>query len=698
MNEKYNIGQYIFDKQQSSLTFEHSSVKLEPLPLAFLLFLIEHQGETITKEQLLANVWQNRQVTDDSIRRVVKKLRDGFNDDARQPSYIKTVSMQGYQLIAKVSPISSEPDLAPTQTRHDTWSTPQMKKMGLVITLIGLFILGYFFINGMSTQPAHPLKAALANQPSIKQLTHLSGSELGADYNPHNNLLLFSHRDNNDEDWQLYSKNLTTQVVKRLIWDDASYTRAMFSPEGKQVFLLRSDKLGSRTWLAQFDDEIGLSGLRALTKTTEFPDQYPLSWSSDAKRLYFSVHNGSTNSIFSLEIATQQWQQITFSNAQIQGDYSAKESPDGHSLAVLSNVSDRRYSLKIIDLKTKSLVTEKSLPFYASNILWQAGAQGLGVQGLMLSSFKGDLYHYQIEHDLLTQQRGSRPGLNDIFYACGENCVYMRSHDMNYSDLYEMPNPFVPQSTMSTLRIESTDADFHPIYNHQGDSIYYTRKGQNKASILLQNSQGLTQELFSFNPRHILVDLSLSPDETHLLGKLENRVFILNLQTKQMKFITSALEDVYFPNWQNSQMIYFTRQQQNNQILFSYDITTDKLERAEQGYIIRRQLIDGRLFVVDKQNNLFEQVSETSFKFIVQLPAPGLENWHIHQHFLYYSQHKNQNVVITRQDLVSGAEQTHRLDRNIQLAFSIHPSGKKLLLTQFLLANSDLVEVHWPKP
>jgi transcriptional activator of cad operon len=709
MNKKYNIGQFCFDKQQAIVSFEQIKVKLEPLPMAFLCFLIERQGQVVTKDQLLISVWQNRQVTDDSIRRVVKKLRDAFNDDARSPKYIKTVSMQGYQLIAAVSEINQTTDVinikqqglsAPSRITKFFVFDNKKRLLGMGLIFLSMLVVLIMLLNSnwvikSTTTNANvssetKLEQSQLAKPRIKTLTHLSGSELNGDFNKQQNLLIFSHRGNNNEAWHLYSKNLTTKVVQRLTWDQASYPMAFFSPDGKQIALFRQHSIGSQIWLADFDANAGLSNLVALTQPKQNHADYPLSWSFDGKHIYVQVSNTVTYSIFSLAVATKQWQQITFSQSQNDGDYAAKGSPDGKHLAVISNVSDRSYAITIFNLHSQTLVVRKSLSFAASSILWQADSQSL-----MLSSFKGDLYHYDINSDLLTEQVNSRPGLNDIFYLCARNCVYMRSHQMDYTDISEIPNPFTDRAYLASLHIESTNAEFSPIYNHGGDTLFYTNKGQYQAHLVSHKRNAAPEQLLSFNPRHILRDLSLSPDQTHLLGKLENRIFVLNLLSKEMKYITSALEDVYFPHWQTNQAIYFTRQQQNNKRLFSYDLSRDKLERQQDDYIIRRHLSDGRKFVVDKDHNLYQLMANSAQRFITRLPYIDSATWQINQEFVYYSQRIKDEVVLTRQHLKTAVKQTRVLGQNVAKTFSIHPDGSRLLLTKNLLADSNLVEVHW---
>lgn len=73
--------------------------------MALLLRLASSAGEVVTKEQLLADVWQGAFVTEDVICNSVWELRKAFGDNARKPRYIQTVHRKGYRLIAPCAPV-----------------------------------------------------------------------------------------------------------------------------------------------------------------------------------------------------------------------------------------------------------------------------------------------------------------------------------------------------------------------------------------------------------------------------------------------------------------------------------------------------------------------------------------------------------------------------------------------------------------
>src|SRR5947209_4802180 len=60
-------------------------VRLEPKAFDLLLYFTQHPEETISRERLIADVWDGKFVTDDAVMVAVYALRQAFEDDARTP-------------------------------------------------------------------------------------------------------------------------------------------------------------------------------------------------------------------------------------------------------------------------------------------------------------------------------------------------------------------------------------------------------------------------------------------------------------------------------------------------------------------------------------------------------------------------------------------------------------------------------------
>ena len=71
-------------------------VKLKPLELKLLLYLIDNKGKRIIKDELLENVWQDTFIGEGTLSVHIRHLREKLEDAPNNPRYIKTVWGSGY--------------------------------------------------------------------------------------------------------------------------------------------------------------------------------------------------------------------------------------------------------------------------------------------------------------------------------------------------------------------------------------------------------------------------------------------------------------------------------------------------------------------------------------------------------------------------------------------------------------------------
>src|SRR5215475_12979504 len=101
------VGSWVVSPGLNSMSCEGRTVRLEPKVMEVLLCLAQHPRETLSKEQLFQAVWPNTVVTEDVLKRCIAELRRAFDDDARNPHIIETISKRGYRLLAPVSPAAT---------------------------------------------------------------------------------------------------------------------------------------------------------------------------------------------------------------------------------------------------------------------------------------------------------------------------------------------------------------------------------------------------------------------------------------------------------------------------------------------------------------------------------------------------------------------------------------------------------------
>ena len=95
------FGPFTLDLGRLCLSGPKGEVELRPKSFEVLRYLAEHPGRVISKEEMIAAVWPEVIVTDDSLVRCISEVRRAIGDE--EQATIKTVPRRGYLFQAVVS-------------------------------------------------------------------------------------------------------------------------------------------------------------------------------------------------------------------------------------------------------------------------------------------------------------------------------------------------------------------------------------------------------------------------------------------------------------------------------------------------------------------------------------------------------------------------------------------------------------------
>jgi DNA-binding winged helix-turn-helix (wHTH) protein/TolB-like protein len=109
-------------------------VRVEPRVMAVLTCLARHVGEVVTRDEFSAEVWGGRVVSDEALSRCISVLRQVFNDDSREPRFIRTIARIGYTLVPTPTPLPPSAQDAADLIVAETNSRPPMSAGNAVTT------------------------------------------------------------------------------------------------------------------------------------------------------------------------------------------------------------------------------------------------------------------------------------------------------------------------------------------------------------------------------------------------------------------------------------------------------------------------------------------------------------------------------------------------------------------------------------
>ena len=92
LHDGFTLGEWEIYPARGVLLRGDEEVRPEPQTWRVMLALSTRNGDLVSKEALVAEVWDGRPVTDDVINRAIGQVRKALDDDAREPAYVKNAA------------------------------------------------------------------------------------------------------------------------------------------------------------------------------------------------------------------------------------------------------------------------------------------------------------------------------------------------------------------------------------------------------------------------------------------------------------------------------------------------------------------------------------------------------------------------------------------------------------------------------
>jgi TolB-like protein/DNA-binding winged helix-turn-helix (wHTH) protein/cytochrome c-type biogenesis protein CcmH/NrfG len=123
------FDRYVLDLRRGTLRSGVDEIEIRPKTFEVLKLLVENAGRLVSKDEIVAAVWPDVVVTDDSLVQCVKELRRAFGEDGNR--LVRTVPRRGYRLEASallditVSPPDAIKQCSDDQPLSATSATPR---------------------------------------------------------------------------------------------------------------------------------------------------------------------------------------------------------------------------------------------------------------------------------------------------------------------------------------------------------------------------------------------------------------------------------------------------------------------------------------------------------------------------------------------------------------------------------------------
>jgi Tol biopolymer transport system component/DNA-binding winged helix-turn-helix (wHTH) protein len=336
---EFTLGDRVIRPDLNRIEYGGESVQVEPRVMDVLVYLAEHAGRVVSRDELLDRIWGETVVVEHVLTRAISELRRILADDPENPRFIETIRKRGYRLVAPVvlpeggaSPggvlpwLSEEPPAGIEPKPAEGASAPARPPSlwGQLVWPAVVILVAALVWNLWRDRTTTPRPVVLAAVP----FTTFVGNERNAAFSPDGTRIAFTwdgpQRDNDD----IYVKQGNTESPLRLTEDPGRDDHAAWSPDGSTITFVRWS--GGTVTIRCVPAIGGVE--RTLYQATSWVQG--LDWALDGRRIVFAERENADAPyrIRVLDYQTLQAHDLCTPPAQ-HNDTDPRVSPDGRTVA-----------------------------------------------------------------------------------------------------------------------------------------------------------------------------------------------------------------------------------------------------------------------------------------------------------------------------------------------------------------------------
>jgi transcriptional activator of cad operon len=665
---------------QTLILNHHDFIQLKPQSFELLCYFCLNHHKIVSRDELIANVWHNRIVSDNAINRAVSQLRLAIAELDTEQEYIQTLPRAGYRLSVNVTNISSEAtklvsadtyastDLQPSRTTHLQTKEPSEEKSGalknvqspatsthldidstdknistgrpiLFVSLIFLLLVSmtlswYWLFN----DETHQQQQLLSSQPQ----TYAPGAEYDASIS--RDWIVYVNR--NEHEFAVFASNKHNNeihVVHKSI-DAIRFPKLSPNVDLLSVFTRKNERLGLR--------HCQLNILRF--HTAEIIKQYPCGlanvvtqrWLSSSRLQLVTATEGRGLKIINLDLSRNDPRvdfNIAFSDERLKF-ISVQISPDGKEVGLLSrNMVGNETHLNVFSISTQKVKQSIVLPGIAiSAVQWLNDGDFMWLEsGRLFKTNSEGLNRIEQMTDLNTITQ-----LNDVY----ENEIFV-SHGQTRMNLIR-----VDRDSKEVAQVVSSKDEFMPAYAHNSEQFVFFSNRTGRLKLWLNNSSNTSKKLKLPEQELLLKPIQWSPDDSHLIITTKHSILVYSLATEKILEINShPFNRAFWLN--NNELVILTKNSSDK--LTIYDLLSGNERQLTLPFpIINAQASDEFLYFsqggsndIGRFNLKTQQVQKLGVKTNAEL---GL--WKIKKDVLYYVPKSNDKLHVVKLDLNTGSE------------------------------------------
>lgn len=697
-DKPFKIEHCTIKPREFSIEFPNGDIKiLQPKFIEVLNYLASQYPRLVDRQELIENIWDgNHFVGEKSLTNAIWNLRNELKQTGA--NYIETVRKKGYRL--QVKPVYLDEEVADSDIPEKANWFKNTSTIAIASTLcLCLLVFGLFFIN-QSTTPPMRLSKTITNDP---------GREVYASVSPDEQHLIYSWRQIGQQP-NLYLRNLTRleEPAKQLTFSEDYEGRAVWHPNNETIYFQR------KSWDYRECEIVALNVItieEQVIAECQAEIDFALAISSSGQYLAFSnsTQDAQKPHVFLIDLANKNSQAPLYpclDNCQYK-DLDFAFSPDDKKV-VISRTLDEGLSESIFvyDVKSKSFEFLTNSEGDVKGLVWHPSGNSV----IYSAQVAGQRDGYSI--DLKTKEK-TKLGIVGFSYPT----FLPQSTDLiyhNYQNLNHLSSIAIDEEVSSApFPLVQSDYSYHsPHYSASTDQIVFVSNESGYNELWLSNIDGSKrQKLTSMSANLSFPKWSHNGEFIAFLGPRDgdngNALYVLNVNSKVIKQLSSDVEQHFPPAWQlDDKALLAGARTGNDWGLYTFPISGDTPEKLLNRKVkMAQQTPDGQLWFSPGRNKGLWLLKKTAQVETVKqiLPATVFNvsyQWQVADSAIYFVQEQADHVQFSRYDTTNEQLEaivklpTGTIDRMTTL--TAIPSQNRVIFTQREFPKADIKQLSDP--
>lgn len=365
-NQCWRFGVFEVDTRKVELCRDGKPVKVREQSFLILVYLLEHAGEVVTREELCRVLWPSDTFVDfdHSLNMAMMKLRETLGELTDTPLYIETIPRRGYRFIAPVSqaadvrngPVSAESGPASPLTNGTSGAQPvspapaetpvpnrQFWPTAAVVGLILLAAVGTVVFLRTRHSPTSPADEKQASSNfQIVPITTAPGSAISPVFSPDGREIAYLWDGPERRRYDVYVQFVGSDPPLQLTHSKNGFIGPpAWSPDGREIAFGRCNGENDGVYIVP-----ALGGSERMLTHVVCPDTGPgpLTWISEGQGMLMIDHCSAAGpfGVVLFSLATGEKQCLTHSGSPNEFNYlfQFSLSPDGSMIAFTASAID----------------------------------------------------------------------------------------------------------------------------------------------------------------------------------------------------------------------------------------------------------------------------------------------------------------------------------------------------------------------